>query len=68
MCSSDLYRGATIVGSSSTIDGGSDYIAILGELLPDTSRDGGAPTTTQFALALLAALTALAGTRLLRRA
>jgi hypothetical protein len=62
------YRGATIVGSSSTIDGGSDYIAILGELLPDTSRDGGAPTTTQFALALLAALTALAGTRLLRRA
>lgn len=61
------YRGATIVGSSGTIDGGSDHIAILGELLPNTSREDGAPTAMRLALLLLAAVTALAGTRLLQR-
>jgi hypothetical protein len=56
------YRGATVVG------GGTDYIAVLGDVLPATNGNSRQATDMVILLATLTALTALAGTQLLRRA
>ena len=62
------YRGATIVGASTTLAGGTDYIAVLGDVLPATNGNSRRATDMVILLATLTALTALAGTQLLRRA
>jgi hypothetical protein len=62
------YRGATIVGGSSTVGTAGDYIALLGEVLPYTDTDGRQTTDAFILLVTLTAFTALAGTQLLRRA
>ena len=62
------YRVATIVGASSALAGGSDYIAVLGDVLPSTNGNSRQATDMVILLATLTALTALAGTQLLRRA
>jgi hypothetical protein len=62
------YRGATIVGASTILGGGTDYIAVLGEVLPSTNGNSRQATDMLILLATLTALTALAGTQLLRRA
>lgn len=63
------YRGATIVGSSTVVgDAGTDFIAVLGEMLPFTNSDSRRTVDSLILLASLAAFTALAGTQLLRRA
>jgi hypothetical protein len=63
------YRGATIVGASSVTGGGTDYIAVLGDVvLPSTNTNSRQATDTIVLLITLTAFTALAGTQLLRRA
>jgi hypothetical protein len=62
------YRGATIVGASTIRAGGTDYIAVLGDVLPSTNGNSRQATDMVILLATLTALTALAGTQLLRRA
>jgi hypothetical protein len=63
------YRGATIVGASTVVGGGTDYIAVLGDVvLPATNGNSRQATDMVILLATLTALTALAGTQLLRRA
>lgn len=61
-------RAATIVGASTILAGGTDYIAVLGEVLPSTNGNSRQATDMVILLATLTALTALAGTQLLRRA
>lgn len=62
------YRGATIVGASTILAGGTDFIAVLGDVLPSTNGSSRQATDMVILLATLTALTALAGTQLLRRA
>ena len=62
------YRGATIVGGTSTVGTAGDYIALLGEVLPYTNSDSRQTTDAIILLVTLTAFTALAGTQLLRRA
>jgi hypothetical protein len=62
------YRGATIVGASTILAGGTDYMAVLGDVLPSTNGNSRQATDMVILLATLTALTALAGTQLLRRA
>jgi hypothetical protein len=47
--------------------GGTDYIAVLGDVLPLTNGNSRQATDMVILLATLTALTALAGTQLLRR-
>ena len=63
------YGGGTIVGASSVTGGGTDYIAVLGDVvLPSTNNNSRQATDTIVLLITLTAFTALAGTQLLRRA
>lgn len=62
------YRGATIVGSSTIVGAGTDFIAVLGDVLPSTNGNSRQATDMVILLTTLTALTALAGTQLLRRA
>jgi hypothetical protein len=63
------YGGGTIVGASSVTGGGTDYIAVLGDVvLPSTNTNSRQATDTIVLLITLTAFTALAGTQLLRRA
>jgi len=63
------YGGGTIVGSSTVTGGGTDYIAVLGDVvLPSTNNNSRQATDMIVLLITLTAFTALAGTQLLRRA
>jgi hypothetical protein len=63
------YGGGTIVGASTVTGGGTDYIAVLGDVvLPSTNNNSRQATDTIVLLITLTAFTALAGTQLLRRA
>jgi hypothetical protein len=63
------YRGGIIVGASTVTGGGTDYIAVLGDVvLPSTNSNSRQATDAIVLLLTLTAFTALAGTQLLRRA
>ena len=61
------YKGAVIVGGFDGLNGTEDRIALLGTLLPSTATDSRQPVDALVLLVSLAALTALAGTQLLKR-
>jgi len=61
--------GCHRVGASTILAGGTDYIAVLGDVvLPATNGNSRQATDMVILLTTLTALTALAGTQLLRRA
>jgi hypothetical protein len=62
------YNVEPLVGASTILAGGTDYIAVLGDVLPSTNGNSRQATDMVILLATLTALTALAGTQLLRRA
>lgn len=72
MLSEQLRQSAhplNAIGASTVVGGGTDYIAVLGDVvLPATNGNSRQATDMVILLATLTALTALAGTQLLRRA